>query len=183
MSQTSKNLMEVYKQVVVPGLKSEFGLTNNLAVPRLIKVVINVGLNASKKDTKAQEVVVKTLERITGQKPVLALARKSISNFKIREGMAVGVVVTMRGARMNEFLTKLLRVTFPRVRDFRGLSIKSVDKQGNLSLGFREHTVFPEIKSDEIESLHGLEVVITTNARSQKLGRRLFELLGFPFAN
>lgn len=183
MSQSFKNLLEIYRETVVPALQAEFKLKNALAAPKLTKVVLNVGLNASKKDTKLQEVVVKTLERISGQKPVLTLARKSISNFKIRQGMAVGAKVTLRGARMYEFLSKLIRVTLPRVRDFRGLSITSVDKQGNLSLGFKEHIVFPEIKSDEIETLHGLEVVITTTAGTRERGKKLFELLGFPFSN
>ncbi|MBI5465737.1 MAG: 50S ribosomal protein L5 [Candidatus Kerfeldbacteria bacterium] len=177
------NLKEKYEREVVPRLKQEFGLANNLAVPRPFKVVLNVGFGARNKDAaKAQEVALKTLERISGQKPVVTLARKSISNFKIREGMPVGAMVTMRGARMYDFLAKLVNIALPRVRDFRGLSAASIDSRGNLSIGFREHIVFPEIRSDEVEAIHGLEVAIATTPSSPLLGRRLFELLGFPFS-
>ena len=177
------NLKEKYEREIVPRLKEEFGLANNMAVPRPLKVVINVGFGSRNKDgAKAQEVALRTLERISGQKPVVTLARKSISNFKIREGMAVGAMVTIRGPRMYEFLAKLANIALPRVRDFRGLPPTSIDARGNLSIGFREHIVFPEIRSDEVESIHGLEVAIATTPSSSKLGRRLFELLGFPFS-
>ena len=177
------SLLEQYRQQVVPALLQEFGLKNALAAPKLMKVVINIGLNQAARDGKLMDVAVKTLERITGQKPVQTKAKKSISNFKIRQGMVVGAVVTLRGTRMYDFVDKLLRVALPRVRDFRGLSAKSVDAQGNLSIGFKEHLIFPEIRSDEVEAIHGLEVAITTNAGNREHGRKLLELMGFPFAS
>lgn len=176
------SLSEKYHRDIVPKLMSEFGYKNKMAVPRLKKVVINVGFSTSAKESKLQEVAVKTLSRIAGQKPVVTRAKKSISNFKIREGMPVGAMVTLRGPRMYDFLGKLVTIALPRVRDFRGLSASSLDARGNLSIGFREHLVFPEIRSDEIEALHGLEVAIATTSRKREEGKRLFELLGFPFS-
>lgn len=177
------SLDEHYRKEVVPALLKELGIKNALAAPRLTKVVLNIGLGKQSGDNKHSELVVKTLNRITGQKPVLTLAKKSISNFKIRQGMVVGVMVTLRGKRMYDFLDKLIRVGLPRVRDFRGLQAKSIDTQGNLAIGFREHLIFPEIRSDEVEAIHGLEVAITTTAGSRAKGKKLFELLGFPFAS
>ncbi len=176
------SLRQRYDSEVVPKLMAEFGITNKLAAPRLTKVVLNVGFGQSAKEGKLPDVAVKTLTRITGQKPVVTKAKKSISNFKIREGMAIGAMVTLRGPRMYDFVSKLVTVALPRVRDFRGLEPKSLDNRGNLSIGFREHLVFPEIRSDEIEVLHGLEVAIATTARQRERGKRLFELLGFPFS-
>lgn len=176
-------LKQLYRTSVVPSLQKQFSYTNVLAVPRLSKVVVNVGLNAAHKDGKLQEVVAKTLTRITGQKPVFTKARKSISNFKIREDQVVGAKVTLRGDRMYDFVAKLIRIAFPRVRDFRGISPKSLDSTGNLNLGFREHIIFPEIKTDEIESMHGLEVALTSTARTRAEALAFFKLLGFPFAD
>lgn len=178
---THLSLRERYDREVVPKLMAEFGITNRLAVPRLIKVVLNVGYGSSAREGKSQEVAVKTLTRISGQKPIVTLAKKSISNFKIRQGMPIGARVTLRGPRMYDFLGKLVSVALPRVRDFRGLAQSSLDTRGNLAIGFKEHLVFPEIRSDEIEALHGLEVAIATTARRREQGKRLFELLGFPF--
>jgi len=175
-------LKELYQTKVTPALKQEFGYKNVMAVPKLVKVTLNVGFGQAAKDPKLQEAAVKTLTRITGQKPVVTVARKSISNFKIRQGMPVGAMVTLRGTRMYDFLTKLTRVALPRVRDFRGLPKGSVDAQGNLSIGFREHMVFPEIRQDELEAMHGLEVSIVSTAGAKAPGKRLFELLGFPFS-
>lgn len=175
------DLRNTYLKDVRPALKKELGLKNDMAVPKVTKVVVNIGLGRALKEPKIQEVALRTLERITSQKPVMNLAKKSISNFKIREGMVIGASVTLRGARMYNFLTKLINITLPRVRDFRGLNPKSVDKQGNLSIGFKENIVFPEIKSDEIEVMHGLEVAIVTDAGDKQSGLKLLELLGFPF--
>jgi large subunit ribosomal protein L5 len=175
-------LKELYTKTVKPVLQKELGLSNIHEVPSLLKVTVNVGLNAkSGKDSKVAEVVEDTMLRVTGQKPVKTLARQSIAGFKIREGMVVGMSVTLRGKRMWDFMDKLVAVTFPRVRDFRGIPPSSVDQHGNFSYGFREHTAFPEIKSDEIESLHGLQVTITTDAGGQKEGIALLRALGFPF--
>lgn len=175
------SLKEKYLKEVTPEMKERLGGKNNLAVPRLEKVIINVGTGRAIREPKFIDVVVNTLTRITGQKPVLTKAKKSISNFKIRKGMTVGAKVTLRGKRMYDFIEKLIKVSLPRVRDFRGLSPQAVTAQGNLSIGFKEHTVFPEIKSDEVEALHGLEVNIATTAKTKKEGIMLLKLLGFPF--
>jgi len=174
-------LKEKYQKLILPALKEKFGYTNNLAVPKIVKVVINVGTGHGLKDAKHNDVVETTLKRITGQKPVKTVSKKSISNFKIREGQVVGMMVTLRGKRLYDFLDKMVTVALPRVRDFRGLDSKNVDKDGNLNLGFKEHISFPEIKMDEIEKIHGLQVTIVTTAKNRDEGLALFEMLGFPF--
>ena len=174
-------LQERYQQEIVPMLQKELGIGNRMAVPKVTKVVVSVGLSQGNKDPKVLEVIEATLRRISGQKPVKTKAKKSIASFKIREGMLVGMVVTLRGARMWDFLAKLTQVTFPRIRDFRGISSKVVDAQGNLSVGFKEHLAFPEIRSDEVERLHGLLVSVSTTAGTKTVGTRLFKALGFPF--
>ena len=176
-----KRLEELYKTNAVPALKEKFGFTNILAVPKVEKVVINVGTGPGLKDPRFNEVVEATLQRITGQRPVKTIAKKSISNFKIREGLVIGMVVTLRGKRMYDFLEKLINITLPRVRDFRGLDPKNIDQRGTLNLGFREHIAFPEIKSDEIEKIHGMQVTVVTTARSREQGLELLTHLGFPF--
>jgi len=175
------NLKEKYQKQVIKGMKEEFGYKNNLAVPRVLKVVLNIGTGKAKDDPKFAEVAENTLKRITGQKPVSTKAKKSISAFKIRQGMKVGLKVTLRGKIMWDFLTKLVTISLPRVRDFRGLAPQSVDKHGNLNIGFKEHIMFPEIKSDEVEKLHGLEVAIMTSAKDHQEGLTMLKLLGFPF--
>ncbi len=175
------NLKTKYLQELAPTLARSLGLKNVLAAPRLEKVVVNVGLSAQNRDPKMMEVTQNVLSRITGQKPVATLARKSISNFKIRQGMIVGYRVTMRGRRMEDFVERLVKLALPRVRDFRGLTESSVDAQGNLSIGFSEYIAFPEIRSDEVEKLHGLEVTLVTTARNRERGLIFFRALGFPF--
>src|SRR3989344_6813372 len=175
------NLKEKYQKVVIPALKEKFGYKNNLAIPRIDKVVVNVGTGQGLKDAKFNEVVAATLERITGQRPIRVAAKKSISNFKIRAGLVVGMMVTLRGKRMYDFVEKLINITLPRIRDFRGLETKMVDPNGNLNIGFREHIAFPEIRSDEVEKIHGLQVSVVTDAKSHDIGLELFKLLGFPF--
>ena len=174
-------LKELYKKEIVPKMKEKFGYTNILAVPRLSKVVINVGVGRSSKEKAFIDNVVSSLSRISGQKPVLTKAKKSISAFKIREGMIVGVMVTLRNKRMDDFVQKLVQITFPRIRDFRGISQKQVDRQGNLTVGLREHLAFGEIKADEVDSIHGAEISISTTAKTRQEGLELFKLLGFPF--
>lgn len=174
-------LQERYTKELLPKLMSEFGITNRLAAPKLMKLTLNVGVGKAMGDKKIIDAVTSTLQRISGQKPVTTKARKSISNFKLRQGTVVGVMVTLRGKRMYEFLDKLINVTLPRVRDFQGIKRTAVDAAGNLNIGFKEHLVFPEIKSDSIELIHGLEVACTTNAKNHDQGFRLFELLGIPF--
>jgi len=170
-----------YQTEVVPAMKEKFGYKNNLAVPKLSKVSINVGINARSADSAFQDIVEKNLTRFTGQKPVRTKAKKAISSFKVREGMVVGVKVTLRGQRMYDFLDKLVNISLPRVRDFRGLNPKNVNDRGNLSIGFKEYNVFPEIKLDEVERTHGLEVTIDNTATTREEGLELFRLLGFPF--
>lgn len=174
------DIQAVYKEKAIPELKKKLNLKNVHQLPKIIKVTVNIGLGKAKDDPKLVDFAENSLTRITGQKPVITLAKKSISNFKVREGMKVGMVVTLRGKSMWSFLNKLINVALPRVRDFRGLNPKSIDKQGNYTIGFKEHIVFPEIKSDEVEKIHGLEVSITTTAGSREVGETLFRLLGFP---
>jgi large subunit ribosomal protein L5 len=175
------NLKEKYNKEIVPKLKEQFSYTNNLLVPKIKKVVINVGFGRHSKEKDYIANIEKTLIAISGQKPVYTKAKKSISSFKIREGMIIGAMVTLRGKRMYDFLDKLINVSFPRVRDFRGISEKSVDKQGNLSIGFKENTAFPEVRVDDINNIHGLEVIIDSSAENKAEGLELFRLAGFPF--
>lgn len=176
-------LREKYKKEVIPALREEFGIKNLHAVPTIKKVTVSAGISAKQKDTKLMETAEETLRRITGQKPMRTRAKKSVAGFKIREGNEVGLMVTLRGRHMWDFLTKLTKVTFPRVRDFRGISRNQVDDQGNMSIGFSENLAFPEIRPDEVDRIHGLQVTITTTAGNREHGLKLFEGLGFPFKN
>ena len=169
-----------YQKEVVPKLTAEFGVKNSHAVPTVKAVTLNVGLGSGLKDAKFLETVEKTLTRISGQKPVMTKSRKSIAGFKIREWLVVGMKVTLRGKRMWDFIEKLIRVTLPRVRDFRGLSPAAFDGQGNSSIGFKEQMAFPEVRSDEIELIHGLQVTIATTAESDDQARSLLKHLGMP---
>lgn len=170
-----------YKTNVAPALQAKFGYKNVMEVPSIEKVVLNVGYGRHVKDKQFIENIEKTLEVITGQKPVHNKATKSISNFKIREGMNIGASVTLRGKAMYAFLYKLINVTFPRVRDFRGINPKAFDEQGNYSVGFKENIAFPEMSADAMDNIHGLEVVVTTTASNREEGFELLKALGFPF--
>ncbi|RJO59561.1 50S ribosomal protein L5 [Candidatus Parcubacteria bacterium] len=181
MKNLTPRLLEKYRKIIIPTLMKDLGLANVNAVPKIHKIVINSSFGNGLKDAKLQEVVVSTLTRISGQKPVLTKARKSISAFKVRKGMAIGASVTLRGHRMYEFLDKLINVALPRIRDFRGVSPEALDQQGNFSIGFKEHLAFPEIRSDEVEKIHGLEVVLCTTAQNPKTGQALLHAFGFPF--
>jgi large subunit ribosomal protein L5 len=174
-------LHERYKTEIIPQLAKEFGITNRSAVPKVVAMTVSVGLSQGLKDPKFIDVAENTLTRITGQKPVKTKAKQSIASFKIRKGMVVGMRVTLRGPRMWHFLEKLVTVTFPRIRDFRGISAKLMDAQGNASIGFREFLPFPEIRPDEVERVHGLQVTVTTTARNRERGTALLKALGFPF--
>jgi len=166
----------------MPALKTKFGFTSDLAVPHISKVVVNVGVNDKAiKNKKALEKVIENTTRICGQALVKTRAHKAISGFGVRENQVVGLKVTLRRERMEHFLDKLVNITLPRVRDFQGLSLKSFDGQGNYTIGFKEQTVFPEIKSDDIEEIHGLEICINTTARNDEEALELLKLLGFPF--
>jgi large subunit ribosomal protein L5 len=175
-------LREKYEKKIVPEMMERFKYTNRMSVPKLKLISVNVGMSTNLlKDPKIPETVEKTLTRITGQKPVKTLAKKSIASFKIRQGQHIGMKVTLRGARMWHFLEKLINNTLPRVRDFRGISPKLVDKQGNLSIGFKEYIAFPEIRADEIERLHGVQVTVSSTASNKAEGLELYRLMGFPF--
>ncbi|MBI5466874.1 MAG: 50S ribosomal protein L5 [Candidatus Kerfeldbacteria bacterium] len=171
-----------YRDTVAPALQKELGLSNRLAVPKVSKVVVNVGFGKHLKDGKHEETVIDTLKRITGQQPIQTKAKKSIAAFKLREGMIVGATVTLRGERMWEFLDKFMNVTLARVRDFHGIDPKGLGQSGTLTVGMKEHIVFPEIGSDEVEHLHGLEVTIVTTAKARPAAQALLTHLGFPFS-
>lgn len=174
------SLKENYKKIVVPKLIETFGYKNVNAVPTVDSVTLNIGIGPGIKDAKFLETAQNTITRITGQKPVTTKARKSISGFKIREGNVVGVKVTLRGARMWDFLEKLIYVSLPRVRDFRGLPKTSFDGNGNYSIGFKEHMSFPEISNEEMELTHGVQVTISTSAKTDKEAEALLTSLRFP---
>ena len=176
-------LKDKYLNEVVPGLQEQFKYTNVMAIPKLDKVVINIGLGEAVQNPKALDAALNDLTLITGQKPVVTRAKKSIASFKLREGMPVGVKVTLRGDRMYEFVDRLLSVALPRVRDFRGVSPKSFDGRGNYSLGLKEQLIFPEIEYDKIDKLRGMEIVFATTATTDEEGRALLKLLGMPFAS
>jgi large subunit ribosomal protein L5 len=176
-------LQERYQTEVREQLMREFNLTNVMQVPRVQKVVVNVGVGSeTQTDNRALDAAVGDLTTITGQKPVIAKARKSISNFKLREGKPIGVKVTLRGQRMWAFLDRLMNVALPRVRDFRGVPGEAFDGRGNYTLGLREQLVFPEIDYDKIDKVRGMEITVVTSARDDEQGRRLLQLLGMPFA-
>lgn len=174
-------LKERYQAEIRPALMKDLGISNIMAAPKVTKVTVSVGLSQSIKDPKMLETVEQNLRRITGQAPVKTKAKKSIASFKIREGQVVGMMVTLRGDRMWDFLTRLTQFTFPRIRDFRGISDKTVDAKGNLSIGFKENLAFPEIRTDEVERLHGLQITVSTTAGNRENGVALFKALGFPF--
>ncbi len=176
-------LLTTYRSTVVPALQKEFDLPNAMAVPTVKKIVLNVGYGKHLKDAKHEETVIKTLERISGQRPVKTKAKKSIAAFKIRTGLVVGATVTIRGPRMWEFLDKFMNITLARVRDFHGVDPKSLGQSGTLTIGIKENIVFPEIRSDEVEHVHGLEVTIVTNTMRRDLAQALLKKLGFPFSS
>ena len=174
-------LKTMYQQEVAPALMKKFGYKSVMQIPRLDKIVINVGCGDAKDNTKAIEAIVKDITAITGQKAVITKARKSVANFKLREGMAVGVKVTLRQDRMWEFLDRLFNVALPRVRDFRGISANSFDGRGNYALGIKEQLIFPEIDYDKIEKIRGMDIVMCTTANTDEEARELLKLLGAPF--
>jgi large subunit ribosomal protein L5 len=174
-------LQERFRKEIAPALYKELGLVNVMQVPRVTKVVVNIGVGEALDNAKALDAAVGDMTKITGQKPVITKARKSIANFKLREGRAIGVKVTLRGERMWSFLDRLMNVALPRVRDFRGISADSFDGRGNYTLGLREQLVFPEIEYDKIDKLRGLEIAIVTTARTDEEARRMLQMLGMPF--
>ncbi len=177
----TNRLLERYRKEIVPALMEEFGFTTPMRVPRVTKVVLNVGVGEALDNAKALDGAVEDLRTITGQQPVITRARKSIAGFKLREGRAIGVKVDLRGERMWAFLDRLMNVALPRTRDFRGVSPDAFDGRGNYTLGIREQLLFPEIDYDKIDKVRGFEVTIVTTAQNDEEGRRLLALLGMPF--
>jgi large subunit ribosomal protein L5 len=174
-------LLERYRSEIVPRLSEEFGFKNVHQVPNLTKIVVNIGLGAAAANPKLLEKAAEELSAITGQKPAIRRARKSVANFKLRQGQAIGCMVTLRGDRMWEFLDRLVSVSLPRVRDFKGLSTKAFDGRGNFSLGIREQIIFPEVDYDKVEHISGLNVTVCTTARNDAEGKSLLTHLGMPF--
>ncbi len=174
-------LKQRYREVVVPALMKEFGITNPMAVPKLEKIVINMGLGEATQNPKVLDVAVEELAAITGQRPVITRARKSIAAFKLRKGMPIGAMVTLRGDRMYEFLDRLINIALPRVRDFRGVSPKSFDGRGNYTLGLRDQLVFPEVDFNKVDKIRGMNICIVTTAETDEEARALLAHLGMPF--
>jgi len=174
-------LKEQYQNDVAPALMEEFGYSSVMQIPRLTKIVVNVGLGEALDNAKAIDFATNDIMRITGQRPVVTKAKKSIAGFKLREGRSIGLKVTLRGERMWSFLTRLIHVALPRTRDFQGISPESFDGRGNYTLGLREQLIFPEIEYDSIDKIRGFEVSIVTTAKDDEEGRRLLTLLGMPF--
>jgi len=170
-----------YKSDVVAALSSQFGFKNRMQIPTLTKVIVNMGVGEAAKDSKLIEGAVRDLATITGQKPIVTKARKSIANFKLREGQPIGAHVTLRGDRMWEFMDRLLSISLPRIRDFRGLSPKQFDGSGNYTFGLTEQVVFPEIEQDKLDRVRGMDITIVTSAKNDDEGRALLRALGFPF--
>jgi large subunit ribosomal protein L5 len=174
-------LQEFYKQTVVPRLKSELKIENAMQVPRITKITINMGVGEAVADRKVMDAAVTDLTKIAGQKPLVTKSRKAIASFKLRAGLAVGAKVTLRGARMYEFLDRLINIAMPRIRDFRGVSPRSFDGQGNYSMGVKEQIIFPEIQYDQVDQIRGMDITITTTAVDNRHGRALLEAFNFPF--
>ncbi|MBR1585857.1 MAG: 50S ribosomal protein L5 [Clostridia bacterium] len=175
-------IKEKYLAEAVPALQQKFGYKNVMEIPRLEKVIINMGLGDCKDNAKALESAVSELTQIAGQKPLVTKAKKSVANFKLRQGMNVGAKVTLRGARMEEFMDKLVNIALPRVRDFRGVSAKAFDGRGNYALGIKEQLIFPEIDYDKVEKIRGMEMIFVTTAKTDEEAKELLRLLGMPFA-
>ena len=175
------NLLDFYNEEVAPGLVKEMGFRNLMQAPRVSKIVLNIGLGEALDNTKALDAAMSDLAKVTGQQPVITRARKSVANFKLREGQAVGSKVTLRGVRMWDFLDRLMHITLPRVRDFRGLPPTGFDGRGNFTLGFQDQLAFPEIDYDDIDKLRGMEITLVTTAVDDVQGLRLLTLLGMPF--
>jgi large subunit ribosomal protein L5 len=174
-------LHQYYREQVVPRLRSDLKIENAMQVPRISKITVNMGVGEAVADKKVMDAAVADLTKITGQKPLITKSRKAIASFKIRAGLTVGAKVTLRGRRMYEFLDRLISIAMPRIRDFRGLSPRSFDGQGNYSLGVKEQIIFPEIQYDQIDQVRGMDITITTTARDDRHGRALLEAFNFPF--
>jgi large subunit ribosomal protein L5 len=174
-------LRKRYDEVIAPAMTERFGYTNRLQIPRIEKITINMGVGEGTQDRKKVTIAAAEMEAIAGQKPVITKAKKSVAQFKLREGMAIGCKVTLRRERMYEFLDRLITVAMPRIRDFRGLNPRSFDGRGNYALGLKEQIIFPEISYDQIEKVRGMDIIVTTTAKTDEEARELLRLFGFPF--
>ena len=174
-------LKQVYREKIVPQLISELGLKNPMEVPKITKITVNMGVGEAVADRKLMDAAVADLTKITGQKPLICKSKKAIASFKLRQGLAIGCKVTLRGARMYEFLDRLISVAMPRIRDFRGVSPRAFDGRGNYTLGVREQIIFPEIQYDAVDQVRGMDITITTTARDNTQGRALLTAFNFPF--
>jgi len=175
-------LKEIYRQEVAPALIKEFGYHNAMEVPRLVKIAVNIGLGEALQNPKALDSAASDISAVTGQKPVITRAKRSIANFKVRQGNPIGLMVTVRGDRMWELLDRMVNAALPRIRDFHGVSNKGFDGRGNYSLGIREQLIFPEIEYDKVDRIRGLQLTLVTTARNDEEGKRLLQLLGMPFS-
>ena len=174
-------LKKIYNDKLVPELKAKLGLKNTMQVPRILKITINMGVGEAVADKKVMDAATADMAKITGQKPAVTKAKKSVATFKVRDGQAIGCKVTLRGDRMYEFLDRLVSIAIPRIRDFRGISTRSFDGRGNYSLGVKEQIIFPEIQYDQIDQIRGMDITISTSASDDKHGRALLEAFNFPF--
>jgi large subunit ribosomal protein L5 len=174
-------LKEFYLKTVVPKLTKDLGVKNAMQVPKITKITVNMGVGEAVADRKVMDAAVADLTKITGQKPMLCMSKKSIASFKVRENLAIGTKVTLRGERMWEFFDRLVTIAIPRIRDFRGINTRSFDGRGNFSLGIKEQIIFPEIQYDQIDQLRGMDITITTTAKDNKQGRALLDAFNFPF--
>jgi large subunit ribosomal protein L5 len=174
-------LKKIYHDKLVPELKEKLGLKNTMQVPRILKITINMGVGEAVADKKVMDAATADMAKITGQKPAVTKAKKSVATFKVRDGQAIGCKVTLRGDRMYEFLDRLVSIAIPRIRDFRGISTRSFDGRGNYSLGVKEQIIFPEIQYDQIDQIRGMDITISTSAHDDKHGRALLEAFNFPF--
>jgi large subunit ribosomal protein L5 len=174
-------LQQVYRETIVPKLRSDLKIDNVMQVPRIAKITINMGVGEAVADKKVMDAAVADLTKITGQKPLITKSRKAVASFKIRQGLPIGAKVTLRGARMYEFLDRLISIAMPRIRDFRGVSPRAFDGQGNYSLGVKEQIIFPEIQYDQVDQIRGMDITITTTATDDRHGRALLEAFNFPF--
>jgi large subunit ribosomal protein L5 len=174
-------LKQIFNQQIVPELKKKLELKNTMEVPRILKITVNMGVGEAVADKKVMDAATADMAKITGQKPAVTKAKKSVATFKVRDGQAIGCKVTLRGDRMYEFLDRLVSIAIPRIRDFRGISTRSFDGRGNYSLGVKEQIIFPEIQYDQIDQIRGMDITISTSARDDKHGRALLEAFNFPF--
>jgi len=174
-------LKQIYREKLVPQLKEKLGLKNTMQVPRILKITVNMGVGEAVADKKVMDAATADMAKITGQKPAVTKAKKSVATFKVRDGQAIGCKVTLRGDRMYEFLDRLVSIAIPRIRDFRGISTRSFDGRGNYSLGVKEQIIFPEIQYDQIDQIRGMDITISTSAHDDKHGRALLEAFNFPF--